>query len=189
MRAMYTWGINGDVFIAGYLLLLGLVGFWRSVRRRQLIREPSDAGLPPVGLRDVDHCELAMLRDGIDAMRDRLQRLGVAPTSENITRFRREGLAFVPLLVLAVARIVADVVRHNPFGFIVALAVATVIAAFVTGQLNRTKRGDALLALAEQAGVTGSDAGMAMAAGGFAAMRLADPALAIAMDWPASTEH
>jgi uncharacterized protein (TIGR04222 family) len=63
------------------------------------------------------------------AVRERLRRVGLAPTPEQRARCRAAGLWFLPLLALGVARVVAGSANGRPVGFLVALLVVTVVVA------------------------------------------------------------
>jgi uncharacterized protein (TIGR04222 family) len=59
------------------------------------------------------------------ALCERLRLAGLAPTSEQRTRYRAAGLWFLPLLALGVARVVAGSANGRPVGFLIVLLVVT----------------------------------------------------------------
>jgi uncharacterized protein (TIGR04222 family) len=65
------------------------------------------------------------------ALRQRLRLGGLAPTPEQLTRYRLMGLWFVPLLALGAARVVAGVGNGRPVGFLVLFLLVTVVVAAV----------------------------------------------------------
>jgi uncharacterized protein (TIGR04222 family) len=140
--------LNGGSGLVATTAALGLLrdGLLASTGRRGrparlVTRARPEAGVHPVEWaawelvaaqpkRSLADLRAALARSpAVDAVRERLRLGGLVPTPEQRARHRATGLWFVPLLALGAARVAAGSANGRPVGFLVALLLATVVAA------------------------------------------------------------